>query len=238
LQTPLQQALAAAREFKYMLDIQQPGTLRYPGRKKIDPRDSACYKKAAADLAYLSLQEHDSSQSPTAVLEHLVPTSWPVADDGANAVACPVNVFSDVVITLANLGIKKISYDSDGGENGGFVVLGFCSLSSLEKIAQLAHSENNLGHKSSYSIVEPHSATVRKNSQDFGAPDSMPTRKDLITYWNWRGLDWEIHRWFYRDKGGNELLPYLVWSNVLDSQGFPGCYAVCDDFGNLVPVLN
>lgn len=50
IEQKLATAIAAANEFKLMLDMQRPGTLFYPGRKKIDPRQSACYQKAAQDL--------------------------------------------------------------------------------------------------------------------------------------------------------------------------------------------
>lgn len=69
--------------------------------------------------------------------------------------------------------------------------------------------------------------------------NDVKTVADLVVYWDSRFVDWEVHRWFYRasDYPAERIGQYVVWSNRLEMENYPGCFAVCDDFGSLIPII-
>ena len=164
IEEKLATAIAAANEFKYMLDI-QPGKLFYLRRKKIDPRDSACYRKAAENLRDLTLQEDERTQDDRDVMPNIAAVAEAIANDGADAIARPINTLADVIVALSKLGIEKISNGDGSSEDGRFFVFGVCSLAASRRSRSLPTAK-------APSVIKP--PEIANSATDFYAHPNSP----------------------------------------------------------------
>mgnify|MGYP000453946312 FL=1 len=127
----LRDAVQAAKDFKYWLDIQAPGVAFHPSGT--DARTTPAYANAAEllDAAETMLKRAQSSDSPRQVLVLVVPVRDVVAEDGTDTPADALDVLSKVA---GGSGIKVVYEGADGTEDRGFLDFrgsGYCFVGKL-----------------------------------------------------------------------------------------------------------
>ena len=127
----LRDALQAAKDFKYWLDIQAPGVAFHPSGTDVRTTDASAKAAELLDAAETMLKRAQSSDSPRQVLVLAVPVRDVVAEDGADTPAGALDVLSQVAGVS---GIKVVHEGTDGTEDSGFLDLrggGYCFVGKL-----------------------------------------------------------------------------------------------------------
>ncbi len=139
----LRDAVQAAKDFKYWLDIQAPGTAFHPSGK--DVRTTDAYTKAAGllDAAETTLKLAQRSERPRQVLVLVVPVRDVVAEDGADTPAGALDVLSKVAGVS---GIKVVHEGADGTEDRGFLDLRGSGHCFAGKLFELLDDEVRIVH--------------------------------------------------------------------------------------------
>lgn len=139
----LRDAVQAAKDFKYWLDIQAPGTAFHPSGN--DARATDAYTKAAAllDAAEAMLKSTQSSERPRQVLVLAVPVRDVVAEDGADTPAGALDVLSKVSRVSC---VKVVCEGTDGTEDRSFLDLGGRGHCFAGKLFELLDDEMRIVH--------------------------------------------------------------------------------------------
>ena len=157
--TALRDAVQAAKDFKYWLDIQRPGAVFHPCGE--DVRTTTAYAKAAErlDAAEATLKRAQSSESPRQVLVLAVPVRDVVAEDGANTPAGALDILSKV---SGVSGVKVVHECANSTEDRSFLDLGGSGHSFAGKLFELLDDEVRIVHGG----LRDERANVRRNRRD------------------------------------------------------------------------
>lgn len=112
----LHDAIKAANEFKYFLDIQPKGKCFHPSG--LDARNTDAYKSACDLLAKAVIDGDKSRERPRQMLFFAVPVGDVISKDGADAPTSTLNVFSEMARVV---GIQFTYEDIDGTEHRSFL---------------------------------------------------------------------------------------------------------------------
>ncbi len=139
----LRDAVKAANDFKYWLDIQTPGTVFHPSGA--DVRATEAYATAAKmlDAAEAALKRTQSSESPRQVLVLAVPVRDVVAEDGTDTPASAL----DVLAKGAGVsGVKVVNEGANGAEDRSLLDLGGSGHCFAGKLLELLDDEVRIVH--------------------------------------------------------------------------------------------
>lgn len=140
-------------------------------------------------------------------------------------------------------GGEVIELDDAAPLYGGEIACSTLPLEELERLAAPLEWHESRRHPFAAPPVFKAAAVelpaLRAEAFDLANPP--PNVADLVAHWTDSRLGWTVARRHHSST--NRFAPaarvgqYLVFSEVLDLQNYPGCYAVCDDFGTLVPLV-
>lgn len=140
-----QLAIAAATEFKYLLDVQPAGRLFNPGGTG-DARASAGYAQASGLLAQAVSKSDDGSARPGTVLLSVVPIGDLVSNDGTDTPAEALDILQRVREFLLAQGFEVCDQHAGGAENGGTFKVRFSAPRQIDQIAELAEGKFGAVH--------------------------------------------------------------------------------------------
>lgn len=143
--TQLAKAIAAATEFKLLLDIQAAGSLFNPGGKG-DARECNGYATAARLLSEAVADRDDGCMRPGCMFAFVMPVGDVVADHGANTPAGALDILQQVREFMLGLGFKEGNQHTGGSVNGGFFEFRFSGGGEIDEVTQLGYGKSSAVH--------------------------------------------------------------------------------------------
>lgn len=150
--TALQAALTAAREFKLLLDVQQPGTLFNPGGKG-DARDSATYAYGTLLLAEATAQGLDRTQRPGVMHSDVMAIVDVIAEHRADMSADLLELLASVTVVLRKFGFEVSDQNGRGGEQSSPLKVGAGTTGNGDVVVEQVKGERNAVHEAASSEV-------------------------------------------------------------------------------------
>ena len=148
----LRAAIAAAEEFKLLLDVQPVGKLFNPGGKG-DARSSGGYAEACMLLSHALAQGNQGGMRPGQMSFDIVPVGQLIAGNGVDARSQALDVLQRVRGFLLSLGLQEGNQHAGGAEDSGAFELRFGNFRQIDQIAELAESKGNAVHGAAPEIV-------------------------------------------------------------------------------------
>lgn len=152
--TALQAALTAAREFKLLLDVQQPGTLFNPGGKG-DARESATYAYSTLLLAEATAQGLDRTQRPGVMRSDVMSIVDVIADHRADVRADLLELLTSVSVVLRKFGFEVTDQNGRGREQSSPLKVGTSTAGNGDVVIEQVKCERDAVHEiASSEVVE------------------------------------------------------------------------------------
>jgi len=152
MKTPLAAAVAAAQDFKQLLDIQQPGTLIFPGHKG-DARTTATYARASLLLNQAASQDLQTADGIGYERRIALPLAGVVAKQGANVPANQLQLFAGITAAIAQLAFQVLDEYGSCGEQGGSLEIGVRICGKADVVLEEVKSKGNAVHKAASEVV-------------------------------------------------------------------------------------
>lgn len=146
-------AIRAAREFKYLLDVQPARSLFNPGGVG-DARESASYARAARLLDEAVTQSDDSCTSPGSVLSRSMAVVDFVADASGQTPPQTLDVLQRVREALFGLGLNECNQGNGGRENRRPLEVRICALGQADQVFKLIQGMGNAVHSTTPQKVD------------------------------------------------------------------------------------
>jgi hypothetical protein len=162
-------AVFAAQEFKYLLDVQPPGTLFFPGgarKGRPDARQSRTYTFADSLLNHaLSNVLHGTSSDDSAT-DNAIAVRCVVSDGSADAPADILELHAYVQSALLSLGLEQLDQNGSGGKHGCFLEFRLGTLGQVDQALKAVKGDGNAVHGTAPEKVDGmplcHAAAVSK----------------------------------------------------------------------------
>jgi hypothetical protein len=138
-------AIRAAREFKYLLDVQPARSLFNPGGVG-DARDSASYARAARLLDEAVTQGDNGCASPGSMLSHSMAVVDFVPDAGGETPPQTLDVLQRVREALFGLGLNECGQGNGSRENRRPLEVRIRALGQTDQVFKLVQGMGNTVH--------------------------------------------------------------------------------------------
>lgn len=144
--TPLSAAIAAAQEFKSLLDRLPANTPLFPGRPK-RLRESASYAHACSLLQEAIPQGLQISDGIGDERWVVLPLPCVVSNQGADVPANQLELFASVTVTIAQLALQIVDECRGSGEDGRLLEIGTRLLRKVDLAGEKVEGERNAVHE-------------------------------------------------------------------------------------------
>jgi len=143
--SPLAAAIAAARDFKELLDIQAPDTLSFP-KHKGDARTTATYATALRLLDQAVTQDAEGAKGISFERRSELLVTRVVANNGADVPANQFELFAGITAAIAQLAFEVLDESGGGTKHSGLLEIAVRFRGQFDQVGELVESKVNVVH--------------------------------------------------------------------------------------------